>query len=366
MSTGERVRSTSSRTRALLRTTGVTQHPMTALSLKSALAAGIAWQLGTLMPEPISHYPYYAPLGAFTVMYLTLSDSTKEALRTLTALMIGSAVALPVLLVWEPGALTVMLVVGVATALRSIPLIGDQSSWIPLAALFVLTASGADTEGFVAAYVVQVALGAAVGLAINSIVFPPLALHDLDRAVVDVRHRVAAQLEALADALARDSSPSAEEWRGLLGDLSAPRERLHYSADRSRRARRGNLRRRRWTEPQAKSLAAAAALERIAWLVEDVSITMMEFDRAENPSLDRRTAHLAAVGARSLAEVMTTTDDIGPHSRRVTEVEERVRALIEHVEDKAQPWEQRQHALDVAVNLQRAVRTFAAHRGAQA
>lgn len=338
-------------------------HPIVMLALKVALAAGIAWQLGSTLPEPASRYPYYAPLGAFTVMYLTVSDSVMEAGRTLAALILGAAIAVPVLLASTPlNGLTVGLVVGLATLWCAQPHLGDQRSWVPLAALFVLTASGGDTEGFVVAYVCQVALGALVGLLVNVAVLPSLALRDVEDAQKDLRQAVATQLGAIADALERRESPTLQEWRALITDVSAPREWLRRTSDRAMRARRGNprARARRGQPVGAALLTDAESMERIAWLVEDLTITLIEFNRDDNASLDQETrAHLAAV-ARSFAEVITseTEDDAGPASL-VQQTQARLDDLVEHANAlHAQTPEQSRLVLSLAVTMRRAVHTF--------
>ncbi|WP_050671176.1 FUSC family protein [Luteipulveratus halotolerans] len=339
------------------------RRPLLALAVKSALASGIAWAIGSHLPSPVGQYAYYAPLGAFTVMYLTVSDSTKEALRTLAAVVLGSAVAVPALLLATPNAVTVALVIGLGTLLRAVPRLGDQSSWVPLAALFVLTASGGDTDGFVLSYVCQIALGAAIGLVVTYVVFPPLALYDVDRAMEDLRVTLVRQLVAVADALERHESPTLAEWRDILRDLSSPRERLRYTVERARRARRGNprARSRRWQPVEDSTIPAAEALERVAWLVEDLSIEVMEFDRAETPALRRSpTTDLAAAAARAAAGALAEPDYIGPRSRRTEAIEADIARLVDRAEsDRDDGREQRQHVLAIALNLRRALRTFA-------
>ena len=63
------------------------------VAVKAAIACGLAFYVGALLPPPIDEYKYYAALGAFTVVGLVLADSVKESLQVFGAVTVGVAVA---------------------------------------------------------------------------------------------------------------------------------------------------------------------------------------------------------------------------------------------------------------------------------
>ncbi|MGT2460780.1 FUSC family protein [Sinomonas atrocyanea] len=145
------------------------------LAGKTALAAGIAWAVAQLMPGALGQYPYYAPLGALVSMYPTVADSLRNGLQSLVGLALGIGVALFVGSFADTAAWSVALVVGVGMVLGGLPRMGSGREWVPLAALFVLVAGANRRDDFSLAYLVQMGLGVAVGLAVNWIVFPRCA-----------------------------------------------------------------------------------------------------------------------------------------------------------------------------------------------
>src|SRR5690606_29756051 len=68
-------------------------HPRLLLSVKTAVAVGIAWVVAPLVPGVADDYPYYAPLGALISMSPTLMSSVRRGAETLAGLAIGILLA---------------------------------------------------------------------------------------------------------------------------------------------------------------------------------------------------------------------------------------------------------------------------------
>lgn len=308
-----------------------THHRVVGATLKTAVAAGIAWQLGVMLPSYLPSYAYYAPLGALTVMYSALYDSAVEGLRAVSAVTLGVLVSVLLQLVVHPDAISVGIALGIGTVLGNLRQLGDQGSWVPIAALIVFTAGRANTFEYVAGYLAQLSLGALVGLIVNSVLFPPLALHEVERATRALRRDIVRVLDALVDLLdaGKDSvEDRAVDVRMSVRTLPDTRQRLRRATSQARRARQGNPRRRRWRVAHADVLALAAVSEQAASLVEDLAREMLE-ERA--PLSESESSQLSAATA-SLRDVFAGSRDGVPDPDQVQRTYE---LLDEAVPDRA-------------------------------
>lgn len=218
-------------------------------AVKAALASGLAFWLGSLLPEPVADYKYYAALGAFTVVGLTVADSVKESLQVLGAVAVGVAIALVVQTLSFTNPITVAVTVAAGVLLGASRLFGVQRTWAPLAGLFVLATGGPDPEPMALGYVVQVPLGALVGILVNTLLFPPLGDEDLDPAANEVQRLLAEEMHSYAEVLkdqARngDDTEAADRRAGLVHDnivqLEEGQARLRTALVQARRALKGN------------------------------------------------------------------------------------------------------------------------------
>ncbi|MEK8225967.1 hypothetical protein NKG05_07675 [Oerskovia sp. M15] len=214
--------------------------------------------------------PYYAPLGAVVATTSTVARSVRESLQAVAAIVVGALVARGVDLVLAPSALSIALVVAVATLVAGWGFLGEMGSWAVTSALFVLIIGNADKVGYMGAYVGLVVVGALVGIGIN-LLFPPLPLAASDVALARLRNALADQLEHLADGLDLDAAPSPEEWdeRRLL--LTPVLDRSRQSSARAKEAARANRRARRYAEATQAQSAQAEALALTSSVVADLT-----------------------------------------------------------------------------------------------
>ncbi|AMM32882.1 membrane protein [Sinomonas atrocyanea] len=242
------------------------------LAGKTALAAGIAWAVAQLMPGALGQYPYYAPLGALVSMYPTVADSLRNGLQSLVGLALGIGVALFVGSFADTAAWSVALVVGVGMVLGGLPRMGSGREWVPLAALFVLVAGANRRDDFSLAYLVQMGLGVAVGLAVNWIVFPPLRVAAVTPAFARLRHALGDQLEDMAAAVTEEEwPPSRKEWSTREGLLAASAADVRSAVEEAEVSARANPRRRRHHRDLEADLADLQALERATFRVQDIT-----------------------------------------------------------------------------------------------
>lgn len=253
------------------------------------MASGLAFYLGALLPSPLDEYRYYAALGAFTVVGLLVVDSVKESLRVLGAVSIGVGTAVVLQALSWTNPLTVAVAVLVSVVLGALPVLGEQRSWAPLAALFVLATGGPDPEPIALGYLVQVPLGAAVGILVNLVLLAPLRSHDLQDLVSRVRELLVRQMRQYADLLEEelDGPPEdgAVERRSLavsenIQELERARVQLLTLVSDGRQALRANPRARLRAAREALAQERAAAIGRCASALGAAAVVLHQTDPA--------------------------------------------------------------------------------------
>lgn len=256
------------------------RRPVVQRGIRAALAAGVSWQVAVLLPAPLAEYAYYAPLGAVIACLPTVADSASIAWRTVLAILLGGGIAVGVHQMTGPlpTALTLALVVAVSIWVEQWRLLGSNASWVSVAALFTLTLGDAnDPTAFVLPYAGLVLFGAALGVLVTTLLFPPLPLTDARRQIERVRELLAEHLELVAGELRRGDLPTPDEEERRVATLDAPLERMREAERTVERARRANPRARRWQEPAARLRAQSRSLDRVAVLADDVTTLVAEY-----------------------------------------------------------------------------------------
>ena len=287
----------------------------------------------------LGSYIYYAPLGAVVATDATLAGSARIARQASLSLAAGAVLGLVVNQTLEPSALSLALVVGVGVLLGVLPAFGDQRSWVPVVALFVLVIGGQHPGTYALAYVGLTALGALCGVMVG-LVTPTFARRHESEALDLLRSQVAGQLVALADGLRQQPPPGPEGWarrrrhtdEALRGARAALGELVESQRGRPLAVRRGS-----WVQRQRD---IATNLERLTWLVEDLTAIFEQTVREDlgasplDPDLAEAVAaaldDLAAL-ARHYDDTVTTEDDrvraVGVSMRRLTDEFSRRRDL---------------------------------------
>ncbi|WP_058725396.1 FUSC family protein [Curtobacterium luteum] len=246
--------------------------PRLLLAGKAALAATIAWVLAKYAPGVAAEYPYYAPLGAIVAMRTTVFAGIRSGVQTLVGITLGVLIAWLTMLVGDPGVIAVALAVGLGVLVSGFRILGEGYSWVPMAALFVLLVGGGNAEGYSFAYIVQMAIGITIGLAVNFAVFPPLHFWDAERRIDQVNGVLAQQLDDLADVLV-DGEPDTAAWdrqqERLDKAIADVRDRVATAQESRRMNPRGAL---RGSRARLQSDGARfRAVERAAWYTTDLT-----------------------------------------------------------------------------------------------
>lgn len=274
------------------------------LAFKTALAAGVAWPVGHLLPG-VDEYSYYAPLGALIVMMPTLMSSVRSTVQTALGLLLGIALAFAVILSPLPGYLSVALAVGLGVLLGGLGGLGAGRDYVPIAALFVLVIGGADAEDYSLGYLLQMGVGMLVGVVVNATIMPPLWLKESSASVSALRGRIASTLDDVAVHVV-DGSDLHECLAQVREIESALREAETTAAD-AAESRRLNPRSRRHPydidEDFDDLLALSQLASQLRHVVEDAESRRNNLGGEGDPA----TATAEAV-LRRLADVMRAWD----------------------------------------------------------
>jgi uncharacterized membrane protein YgaE (UPF0421/DUF939 family) len=286
------------------------REPWLQRGVRAALAAALAWQVAVLLPPPLAGYAYYAPLGAVIAVHPTVADSAAAAWRTVVAILLGFGLAVAVheLTAPLPGALTIALIVALAIGVEQWPVLKEHASWVSFAAVLMLTVGTADPARYAVGYAGLTLLGAAIGVLVTTVLFPPLQLTKAVRQVETTRGLLARHLQDIAGGLRNGAVPTPDQWLRRGRDLEAALDRMRAAENVVERARRANPRARRWGSTAASIREQSRALDRVAVLVDDLTTLVVEFQphRRGIDRIDGGTGWVLADALDSLADVVCT------------------------------------------------------------
>jgi uncharacterized membrane protein YgaE (UPF0421/DUF939 family) len=169
--------------------------------LKTALAAGVSWQLAIWVPG--NEHPYLAPVSAVLLMQLTIAQSVDLAVQRNIGIAIGVIVAVVGYSVFGVHAWSIGLVVLIALAGGIQLRLGQQAvQQVAVTALIVLLAGSVSGTADYAAYrIADSLIGAAVALGLNWLVVPPIHVAPASRAIEQMSEDLALALADLAVSL---------------------------------------------------------------------------------------------------------------------------------------------------------------------
>ncbi|WP_210506060.1 FUSC family protein [Naasia sp. SYSU D00057] len=283
---------------------------------KTAVAAVASWFLAlAVFPEQV---PVFASVAALLVVQPSVNQSFGKAIERSLGVLVGVLVALGAALLFGEQSwlvlVAIVLSLFVAWALRLTP---GSSVQIPISAMLVLSI-GAATPEYAAARVVETIIGALVGLLVNVLIVPPLALAPARLAVLRLGRRIAEELERLAAVLTEPDDRA--ELDAALESARALRELRQAASDAIRSGRESltlNPRRTRYRDQLERDVALLDRMEPLVTQVIgmaravrdhwDASLSEVPASAGIAEEL-RRAAH----DLRLLVEAGTETDDAGP------------------------------------------------------
>lgn len=178
---------------------------------KASLAAVLAWVVSDrLLGLPVpSLAPWAALLTAQATVYRSVRSGMEQTVATVGGVLLAFAGAY--VLGNTPLTLGVLLLVGLL--LGRLRFFTDQPTTLAVSALFVLTLGYVDQQGLLLARVGDVVVGVVLGVLVNVLFVPPLAVGDAEQAIGESRKRIADLLQAVAGGLREGwDAGRAREW----------------------------------------------------------------------------------------------------------------------------------------------------------
>src|SRR3954452_22501983 len=176
---------------------------------KATLAAVLAYVAADLLGT--SDAPILAPLTALLVVQLTVYETVAQGIQRVFSVLAGVLVAVGIatfvgLSWWSLGA-----VVAVSLAVGRFLHLGPRAVEVPISAMLVLAVGGAGAQGAAVGRVYETLIGAAVGLAVNFAVAPPVHVRPAGTAIAHLADHLAEFLRGLAGELRQDWTRAAAQ-----------------------------------------------------------------------------------------------------------------------------------------------------------
>ena len=178
--------------------------------VKTVVAAVAAWIIATR----VFHLPqaFLAPWSALLVVHATVYRTLSEGVQQVAATVVGVTLAWATgnLLGLDPLAIAVMLLASLAIGKLTGLLDGTT---VAATAVIVLTIGYSDDHELLVFRFLDTAIGIAVGIFVNLLVWPPLRDYSAARAIDSVDEQVGHLLRGIAGQLREDcAEDEAEEW----------------------------------------------------------------------------------------------------------------------------------------------------------
>ncbi|MFI7327398.1 FUSC family protein [Streptomyces rubiginosohelvolus] len=215
-------------------------------SLKAAAAAIIAWALtGWWLEAPMA---LMAPWAAVALVQGTVYRSLRTAVQIVLMITAGTLLAAGAAAFTGNTMVAVVVALPLATLLGNLAPVGGQGLYAPTTALFVL-AYGSYSWPAVGHRLLETLVGAAVGIAVNALVLPPVHALHVSRLASALPRGSARLLRDLADGMEDYDASRAEQWHRGAEDLLAALSELYVGRRWDSESSRLNpgRRLRRWT-----------------------------------------------------------------------------------------------------------------------
>ncbi|MEV6701356.1 aromatic acid exporter family protein [Streptomyces sp. NPDC051453] len=178
---------------------------------KTLIAALLTW--GIVAPWSPEGRPYMAVATALLMVNAsTVYQSVTKATQSVVARVAGLVLALATARLLGPtaGAVAVIAVIAVLAGPRRT---ADDRLQIASTAVIALAATATDPMGSLVSPALQTLTGAAVGIAVNALILPPLYLNESDSAVRDLARSMGTLLHDMGTGLSRRQLTSnAHNW----------------------------------------------------------------------------------------------------------------------------------------------------------
>lgn len=191
-------------------------------ALKAAGAAIAAWAIaGWWLKAPMA---LMAPWTAMTLVDVTVYRSLRVGLQQLAVIVAGTLAASFAMVLTDGNTMSAMaLALPLLTLFGTYRRFGTQGFYGASSALFVIT-YGSYQPAQIGHRLLETAIGAGIGIAVNALVLPPVHLRDVREQLQRLGNESADLLESMARTMREDADwgvDEAEEWYDRAGRLES-------------------------------------------------------------------------------------------------------------------------------------------------
>ena len=297
-------------------------------SMRIAVAVMLAYLVSLPLTQEAA--PVLAPLTALLVSQTTVHKSVvsgaQRVVSVIAGVMVASFLSSVLGLSWWSLGLTVFAALLLGALLR----LGDLQTEVAVSALLVLAVSG--QRAFAIDRVYETLIGAAVGVAVNVILAPPVYVQPAGDALVALGSAMAEVLSDAATGLRGEwTEESARRWLNAAWNLDGPLTAARTALTTAEDSLRLNPRQRSARQADDSVRSGLAALEHAAITVRSLMTSLVDRVRGtaedQMPGTEVRLA-LAEV-LRDLAEaVKAFADFVGTNVRSPLQAEEALGAAL--------------------------------------
>ncbi|MDW4917219.1 FUSC family protein [Streptomyces californicus] len=302
-------------------------------SLKAAAAAIIAWALtGWWLEAPMA---LMAPWAAVALVQGTVYRSLRTAVQLFVMIAAGTLLAAGAAALTGDTMIAMVVALPLATLLGNLAPVGGQGLYASTTALFVL-AYGSYSLSAVGHRLLETLVGAAVGVAVNAVVLPPVHSLHAGKLAAALPRDCARLLREMGDGLEEYDAQRAESWNRSANDLLTALSELYVGRRWDSESFRLNPVRRLRRSTPAPSADWDIVWARVANRLLGLTLTLWE-TASENRELPRppdraldelgRLLSAAADACTAYGTIMAHGDDEEGRDRRDTALADAHRAL---------------------------------------
>ncbi|WP_173923251.1 aromatic acid exporter family protein [Agromyces sp. Marseille-P2726] len=174
--------------------------------LKSAVATAAAWLVASLVAQ--GQPPVFAAIAALLVVQPSVNQSLAKAIERSIGVILGVLIATAISLPLGQSTWVILLAILVAMLVAwALKMTAGTANQVAISAMLVL-ALGASSPEYALSRVVETLIGAAIGIIVNALIVPPVAVAPARDKLALLGGELAASLDRLADALERKQRPA--------------------------------------------------------------------------------------------------------------------------------------------------------------
>ncbi|MEU0796885.1 FUSC family protein [Amycolatopsis sp. NPDC005961] len=208
---------------------------------KATLAATGAWLLATLvlkLPQP-----FLAPYAAIFLVEATVYRSMRGWVQQVGSVATGVLLAAVAGQLIPSQAVALAVVVFVGLLAGNWRRFGDSGVWVGVTGMLLVSYGTARDPALMGDRLLETAIGAAIGVAVNTLIFPPLYGERLATAADRLATALADLLESLSDLVRRDEPGNLDDLLSQAQDARSQVLAAEEAAGLTREGRLLNLRR---------------------------------------------------------------------------------------------------------------------------